>query len=62
MAVHVSIHDVSPAWSAEVEDALALCHAAGARPALLVVPNFHGTAPLLADAPFCARLRDLQAS
>lgn len=62
MAVHVSIHDVSPAWSAEVEGALALCHAAGARPALLVVPNFHGRAPLLDDPRFCARLRELQAS
>ncbi|MGD0526114.1 MAG: DUF2334 domain-containing protein [Polyangiaceae bacterium] len=61
MAVHVAIHDVSPTWSAEVEAALALCHAAGARPALLVVPDFHGRAPL-GDAPgFCARLRELQA-
>ena len=62
MAVHVSIHDVSPACSDEVEGALELCHAAGARPALLVVPNFHGRAPLLDDARFCARLRDLQAA
>lgn len=62
LAVHVSIHDVSPAWSAEVEGALASCHAAGARPALLVVPNFHGRAPLLDDPRFCARLRELQAS
>ena len=61
MAVHVSIHDVSPAWSAELEAALRLCHAVGARPALLVVPNFHGRAPLLDDARFCARLRELQA-
>jgi hypothetical protein len=61
LAVHVSIHDVSPAWSAEVEAALAVCHAAGARPALLVVPNFHGRAPLLGDRRFCARLRELQA-
>jgi predicted deacetylase len=60
LPVHVSIHDVSPAWSAEVEGALELCHAAGARPALLVVPNFHGRAPLLDDARFCARLRELQ--
>lgn len=60
MAVHVSIHDVSPLWSEEVEAALDLCAAAGARPALLVVPNFHGRAPLLDDAPFCERLRGLQ--
>jgi predicted deacetylase len=61
MPVHVSIHDVSPAWTREVEDALALCGAMGVRPALLVVPDFHGEAPLLEDATFCDRLRGLQA-
>ncbi len=61
MPVHVSIHDVSPAWSREVDDALDLCHALGVRPALLVVPNFHGRAPLLESPDFCARLRALQA-
>jgi predicted deacetylase len=61
MPVHVSIHDVSPAWSAEVERALALCAEVAATPALLVVPDHHGTAPLLDDALFCARLRELQA-
>lgn len=61
MPVHVSIHDVSPAWAPQVDAALSLCEAAGIRPALLVVPDFHGRAPLL-DAPaFCARLRELQA-
>jgi predicted deacetylase len=62
MPVHVSIHDVSPAWSDEVLCALALCAAAGARPALLVVPDFHGRSPLLGDAAFCERLRQLQAA
>jgi predicted deacetylase len=62
MPVHVSIHDVSPAWSDEVESALELCHANGVRPALLVVPDFHGRAPLLSDTQLCARLRDLQAN
>jgi predicted deacetylase len=61
VAVHVSIHDVSPAWSAEVEAALSMCDAVGIRPALLVVPNFHGRAPLLDDTRFCERLRGLQA-
>jgi predicted deacetylase len=61
MPVHVSIHDVSPAWSYEVEDALALCGDVGIRPALLVVPDFHGRAPLLGDPRFCGALRDLQA-
>jgi predicted deacetylase len=62
MPVHVSIHDVSPAWTREVEAAIDLCHAEGVKPALLVVPDFHGRAPLLADERFCARLRDLQAA
>ena len=61
MAVHVSIHDVSPAWRNEVDLALEVAHAHGVRPALLVVPDFHGRAPMLDDAPFCARLRELQA-
>jgi len=59
MAVHVSIHDVSPAFEPEVERLLELCHAIGARPALLVVPDYHGRAPL-GDAPaFVDRLRGL---
>jgi predicted deacetylase len=62
MAVHVSIHDVSPAWRDEVEQALEAAHAHGVRPALLVVPDFHGRAPLLDDPAFCDRLRALQAS
>jgi predicted deacetylase len=62
MPVHVSIHDVSPASAHEVEAALGLCHACGIQPALLVVPDFHREAPLLDDARFCARLRDLQAA
>ena len=60
MAVHVSIHDVSPVWIDEVEAAIGLCHAAGVRPALLVVPNFHDRSPILSDERFCERLRHLQ--
>ena len=52
MPVHVSIHDVSPAWTDEVEAALALCRSMDVRPALLVVPDFHGRAPLLEDVRF----------
>ena len=62
MPVHVSLHDVSPASKDPLEEALSLCEAAGARPALLVVPDFHAHSPLLDDAPFCARLRELQAA
>jgi len=60
MPVHVSIHDVSPVWAPQIDAALSLCDAAGIRPALLVVPDFHGRAPLLEAPAFCARLRELQ--
>jgi predicted deacetylase len=62
MAVHVSIHDVSPAWEREVEDALALCARFGVKPALLVVPDFHGRAPLGEHPAYAARLRQLEAA
>lgn len=61
MPIHVSLHDVSPAWEAEVDLALEVAHGYGVKPALLVVPNFHGRAPLLEHPAFCARLRALQA-
>ena len=59
--VHVSIHDVSPAWDAEVEHALHMCADVGIKPGLLVVPNFHGRAPLAESPRYAARLRALQA-
>ena len=61
MAVHVTIHDVSPAWRDEVELALEAAHAHGVRPALLVVPDFHGRASLAEHPEYCDRLRELQA-
>ncbi|MBX3215443.1 MAG: DUF2334 domain-containing protein [Labilithrix sp.] len=61
MAVHVSIHDVSPAWEREIDVALEMAHAAGVRPALLVVPDFHGRAPLPEHPRFVERLRALEA-
>jgi uncharacterized protein len=61
MSVHVSLHDVSPAWEAEIDLALEYAAAIGAKPALLVVPNFHGAWPLGDHPAFCARLRELQA-
>lgn len=60
MAVHVSIHDVSPAWQEEVELALEAAHAHGVKPALLVVPDFHGKASLADHPDYCERLRQLQ--
>jgi hypothetical protein len=58
--VHVSLHDVSPATAGETEEALSLCRARGLVPALLVVPDHHGRAPLGASPEFCSRLRQLQ--
>ncbi|GMU52544.1 MAG: hypothetical protein AMXMBFR33_16900 [Candidatus Xenobia bacterium] len=60
MRVHVSLHDVSPVFEAEVEAALDLCQKVGARPALLVVPNYHGRSPLREAPAYCQRLRSLQ--
>src|SRR4051812_25206302 len=64
--ISVSIHDVSPAFDREIEDALAACAEAcsgvGAKPALLVVPNFHGKWPLDRYPAFVDRLRELQAA
>jgi predicted deacetylase len=57
---HVSIHDVSPAATAEVEEALTACEEVGATAALLVVPNFHGKWPLDRYPAFVGRLRALQ--
>lgn len=61
MPVHVSIHDVSPAWEREIDLALEMAREANVRPALLVVPDYHGRAPLSEHPGFVARLRDLEA-
>jgi predicted deacetylase len=60
--VHVSLHDVSPAFEEEMNAALELAADYGARPALLVVPNFHGEWPLLDHPRFVQRLRELAAA
>ncbi len=60
MPVHVSIHDVSPAWEPEIDLALEYAAQIGVRPALLVVPNFHGRWPLDDHPTFCAKLSALQ--
>jgi len=57
--ISVSIHDVSPAFEGEIDDALAACSEVGAKPALLVVPNFHGKWPLDRYPAFVDRLRGL---
>ncbi|MBN2194531.1 MAG: polysaccharide deacetylase family protein [Polyangiaceae bacterium] len=59
MATHIAIHDVSPAWEPEIDAALKLCARFGAKPALLVVPDYHARWPLREHASFTARLRAL---
>lgn len=60
--VHVSIHDVSPAWAAEVDAALAACAEVGIQPGLLVIPNYHGAWPLDRHPDYARRLCALQAA
>lgn len=62
MAVHVSIHDVAPLNERDVDVALDMCHAAGVKPALLVVPDFHGKSPLGDHPAYVDRLRQLEAT
>lgn len=57
MTLLVSIHDVTPAFRAEVETLDAMCAAVGAVPALLVVPDWHGRWPLEGSADFVAWVR-----
>jgi uncharacterized protein len=57
--IHVSLHDVSPLWSREIDDALALAREYNVRPSLLVVPNFHARAPLAEHGAFVDRVRAL---
>lgn len=57
MSLLVSIHDVTPALARGVETLWSLCAARQIRPALLVVPDWHGGWPLEAHAGFVAWLR-----
>jgi predicted deacetylase len=54
----VSIHDVAPPHLAAVRRLWQLCRRAGIVPALLVVPDWHGSAPIERDADFLAWLRE----
>jgi hypothetical protein len=53
----VSIHDVAPPNLPAVKRLWQLCRNVGAVPALLVVPDWHGHAPIEHDAEFLAWLR-----
>ncbi|HXE56507.1 MAG TPA: polysaccharide deacetylase family protein [Gemmatimonadales bacterium] len=57
MTLLVSIHDVTPALRAGVETLWALCQPRGVRPALLVVPDWHGQWPLERHPDFVDWLR-----
>lgn len=48
----VSIHDVSPAFEAEVRRLWSLCRGLHITPALLVVPSWHGRWPIAAHPEF----------
>jgi hypothetical protein len=54
-----SIHDVSPRFESEVSELLELLRPhVGGRPAMLVVPNHWGDAPIVAGSRFATRLRE----
>ncbi|MBP2648116.1 MAG: hypothetical protein H6Q77_1740 [Gemmatimonadetes bacterium] len=57
MTLLVSIHDVAPPNLAAAQRLWKLCRDAGVVPALLVVPDWHGTAPIERDAAFLSWLR-----
>ena len=57
MTLLVSIHDVAPPNLIAVRRLWLLCRDAGVVPALLVVPDWHGTAPIERDVDFLAWLR-----
>ena len=56
--VLLSIHDVTPAWTEQVSALWALCRERGATPALLVVPNWHGTWPLREAPSYVSWIQD----
>jgi predicted deacetylase len=56
-ALLVSIHDVTPAFEREVQRLWDVCRAHRITPALLVVPNWHGSWPLQSSADYITWLR-----
>ncbi|HEX5817800.1 MAG TPA: polysaccharide deacetylase family protein [Gemmatimonadales bacterium] len=57
MTLLVSIHDVAPPNHEPVTRLWAMCRAVGVTPALLVVPDWHGEAPLERHPGFVAWVR-----
>lgn len=58
MTLLVSVHDVTPAREPGVRRLWAMCESRGVVPALLVVPNWHGVAPLPQAPDFVRWLRE----
>lgn len=58
MTLLVSVHDVTPAREPGVRRLWAMCESRGVVPALLVVPNWHGVAPLPRAPDFVRWLRE----
>lgn len=56
-AILVTIHDVAPPLMERVERLWTLCAARGVAPGLLVVPDWHGGAPIEGDAACVAWVR-----
>ena len=57
MTLLVTIHDVTPALRPRVERLWAICSAHGVVPGLLVIPDWHGVAPIEGDPSFLAWVR-----
>lgn len=57
MALLITIHDVTPALSGRVRELWQLCTARGVIPGLLVVPDWHGAAPIESDRAFADWIR-----
>jgi predicted deacetylase len=62
MTLLVSIHDVAPPNHEPVTRLWAMCRAVGVTPALLVVPDWHGEAPLERHPDFVDWVRSAAAS
>lgn len=54
----ITIHDVTPALKDRVEILWRMCRAHGVVPGLLVVPDWHGEAPIERDARYAAWIRE----
>ena len=53
----ITIHDVTPALMPRVESIWNMCERRGVIPGLLVVPDWHGGAPIESDASFVSWVR-----